>query len=234
MEQATSENERKAWKSVAPRALKVKDFYELAEKLAEMGPRVFKQLCHNPQGTGGAVELLEVHQALVKQFAKIVDYLLLFDNAKMGKPEILNDFSFFRRLRGKMVNADLTPQEQGENPFVFDEETAKLSTELAHDMKMIETMIQKFAHPNPTLNAMNIKLSDFVRTTTEDEAKMTPEMLGTMATVCQKMLDNPDLLNKLKNVATESFILRVLVGLAILYDHVAPEGAFVKGKLQLL
>ena len=46
------------------------------------------------------------------------------------------------------------------------------------------------------------------------------------------MLSDPVLLKK-KNVnnRTELFILRVMVGLIILYDHVHSEGAFAKGNI---
>ena len=46
------------------------------------------------------------------------------------------------------------------------------------------------------------------------------------------MLSDPELL-KAKNVnnRTELFILRVMVGLIILYDHVHSEGAFAKGNI---
>ena len=48
------------------------------------------------------------------------------------------------------------------------------------------------------------------------------------------MLSDPELLKK-KNVnnRTELFILRVMVGLIILYDHVHSEGAFAKGNCNI-
>ncbi len=45
----------------------------------------------------GLFERLDAHQALVKQFAKILDFVLKFDEAKMTTPAVQNDFSYYRR-----------------------------------------------------------------------------------------------------------------------------------------
>lgn len=56
-------------------------------------------------------------------------------------------------------------------------------------------------------------------------------MLSVMAKVCQKMLEMPELKSRLRYEETELFILRVMVAIIILYDHVHPTGAFAKGGL---
>ncbi|EDX09980.1 GD12856 [Drosophila simulans] len=50
-----------------------------------------------------------------------------------------------------------------------------------------------------------------------------------MAKVCLRMLENPKLLQQIEREDTKMLVLRVMVGLVILYDHVHPEGAFVRG-----
>ena len=62
-------------------------------------------------------------------------------------------------------------------------------------------------------------------------SNMTTDLLSTMAKVCLKMLESPELREKIGEKKTEQFVLRVMVGLVILYDHVHKEGAFVKGNL---
>ena len=47
--------------------------------------------------------------------------------------------------------------------------------------------------------------------------------------VCQTMMGTPDLRYRIDNEETRLFVLRVMVGLIILYDRVRPDGAFVKG-----
>ena len=206
----------------------------MSHKLASVGPKFFTKICTQSQSTGGVVELLEVHQALVKQFAKVVDYVMFLDNLKMSKPEINNDFSFFRRLRTKMTKIDITPEVATDNPdnnqFVFDDKVSQQANDLASEMKLINIMTEMFAKPTPFLSTFTQALSKFVKDSEQIVAERTPQMLGTMATVCQKMLDNQELRSKMKNITTEPFIVRVVVGLVILYDHVDPKGVFVKSK----
>lgn len=228
-ENATVENEKYAWKCVAPRALKLKECFDMSHKLASVGPKIFTKICTQSQSTGGVVELLEFHQALVKQFAKVVDYVMFLDNLKMSKPEINNDFSFFRRLRMKMTKIDITPEVATDNnQFVFDDKVSQQANDLASEMKLINIMTEMFAKPTPFLSTFTQALSKFVKDSEQIVAERTPQMLGTMATVCQKMLDNQELRSKMKNITTEPFIVRVVVGLVILYDHVDPKGVFVK------
>ena len=228
-EEATPANEKAAWKAVAPRALKVKEAYDLSNALASVGPKIFTKICDQSQSTGTVVELLEVHQALVKQIARVIDYVMFFDNVKMSKPEINNDFSFFRRLMTKMARLDNTPEVTSEeNPFKFDDQVMQKASALGTNMKTVNMMTTMFAQPTPFLSTFSEVLTKFVKQNEGDVASLTPEMLATMATVCQKMLENPALRSKMKNIATEPFIVRVLVGLIILYDHVDPKGVFVK------
>lgn len=41
-------------------------------------------------------------QALAKQFAEILHFVLKFDDLKMNNPAIQNDFSYYRRTLSKM------------------------------------------------------------------------------------------------------------------------------------
>ena len=43
------------------------------------------------------------------------------------------------------------------------------------------------------------------------------------------MLDTPELRSRIQQQETEKFIIRVMVALIILYDHIHPTGAFAKG-----
>ena len=52
-----------------------------------------------------ARDILTQHQALVKQFAKILDFALEFDEFKMLKPGIQNDFFFYKRIMNKMTKS---------------------------------------------------------------------------------------------------------------------------------
>merc|ERR1712029_1752 len=91
-----------------------------------------------------------------------------------------------------------------------------------------------FAYPTPFLKALVESLTAFVSENSR-ACTLTVDILGTMFKVClrlcqlnpQEVPENPDY--KLDKT-TKLFIIRVMVGLVILYDHVNdPNGAFGKG-----
>lgn len=49
-----------------------------------------------------------------------------------------------------------------------------------------------------------------------------------MAKVCLRMLEKDKLLQQIEREETQLLVLRVMVGLVILYDHVHPDGVFVR------
>ncbi|CAL7940791.1 unnamed protein product [Xylocopa violacea] len=171
----TEECQRKAYLTVAPLVAKLKRFYEFSLELEKVVPKILGQLC---SGNLSPTQHLETQQALVKQLAEILEFVLKFDEHKMKTPAIQNDFSYYRRT---LTRASLVRQE---------------SADLVNE---------DVARENIT------------------------ETLGTMAKVCLRMLENPNLLAQFQREETQLFVLRVMVGLVILYDHVHPQGAFVKG-----
>ncbi|XP_053999007.1 CYFIP-related Rac1 interactor B isoform X2 [Hylaeus anthracinus] len=173
----TEECQRKAYLTVAPLVAKLKRFYEFSLELERVVPKILGQLC---SGNLSPTQHLETQQALVKQLAEILEFVLKFDEHKMKTPAIQNDFSYYRRT---LTRASLTRQDNAEKDLVNED----------------------VARENIT------------------------ETLGTMAKVCLRMLENPNLLAQFQREETQLFVLRVMVGLVILYDHVHPQGAFVKG-----
>lgn len=62
-------------------------------------PRILWELCSGPLSP---TQHLETQQALVKQFAEILDFVLKFDDMKMTNPAIQNDFSYYRRTVSRL------------------------------------------------------------------------------------------------------------------------------------
>lgn len=239
---STPETEEKAWKTIVPLVIKLKHFYEFSSKLEIIVPDIMNLLCNFPrkksQGeerricAGRAEENnyfsaiaahVEEYQSIVKQFAKLLEFVLIFDECKMETPALQNDFSYYRRTSQRMRNANRLSSVNPEGSAIQD---------IANDLplEMANHMSFFYAEASPMLQKMSKAMSDFVKDNSAALGKTATDMLGMMATVCQKMLSDPELLKK-KNVnnRTELFILRVMVGLIILYDHVHSEGAFAKG-----
>ncbi|ROT73203.1 CYFIP-related Rac1 interactor B [Penaeus vannamei] len=204
--------QRRAWETVTPLVQKLKQFYLFSNDIEVIVPRILAELC-GPEVT--PTQHLETQQALVKQFAEILEFTLKFDELKMTTPAIQNDFSYYRRtvMRGKLESNNGT--DPGEDDVTIDHQ-------LANKMSLF------YANSTPMLKILSEATSKFVTEHKEIPLENTTETLGTMAKVCQRMLENPDLIARFRREETQLFILRVMVALIILYDHVHPHGAFVK------
>lgn len=202
--------QRKAWDTVVPLVIRLKSFYQFSKKLENVIPRLLTVLCCGPLTP---YEHLQTQQALVKQFAEILDFVLKFDSLKMTNPSVQNDFSYYRRTMSRIRIAN---EDRGSNKF-------EPSNEEANMMSLF------YAQATPMLKVVSDATSQFVKNNGDKSINNTTETLATMAKVCQKMIENVDFRSRFLNEQdTVSFILRVMVGVIILYDHVHPEGAFVK------
>ncbi|CAE1314311.1 Protein FAM49 homolog,Protein FAM49B,Protein FAM49A [Acanthosepion pharaonis] len=101
------EYQEKAWSAVYPMVLKLKEFYEFSISLENVIPVLLRELCSSNLTSR---QHLETQQALFKQFAEILDFVLKFDDLKMTTPAIQNDFSYYRRTvsRKRMANESLS------------------------------------------------------------------------------------------------------------------------------
>lgn len=199
----------KAWEAVLPLVSKLKQFYYFSQSLEEVVPRILWELCSGPRTPR---EHLETQQALVKQFAEILDFVLKFDDLKMTNPAIQNDFSYYRRTVSRLRLANQENIEDG----------LEVPNELANHMSLF------YAHATPMLKVLSDATTRFVSENKDLPIENTTETLGTMAKVCQRMVDNREICSRFKNEETILFVLRVMVGVIILYDHVHPQGAFTK------
>ncbi len=237
---------------------KLRSFFEFSLRLEEVVPDLLNALC-NPAADhvdeeeddeaaaatavaadadeGAALsrqalfERLDERQALVKQFAKILDFVLKFDEAKMTTPAVQNDFSYYRRTVQRNRNsiststgASSSTEEEEKLQRLREQQRSALPADLANKMSLF------FAHATPLLNKLGEVTGGFVASCGPRVASNATDTLSVVAKVCQKMLEDKDLKSRLRRAETEAFITRVMVGTVILYDHVHPTGAFAKGK----
>ncbi|XP_075225691.1 CYFIP-related Rac1 interactor B [Lycorma delicatula] len=208
----TEETQHRAWVTVVPLVTKLKRFFDFSLELEEVVPKILGELC---SGAMTPTQHLETQQALVKQFAEILEFVLKFDEYKMKTPAIQNDLSYYRRTVSRMRIF----RDQGDNTLP---RLPDVSTEVANRMSLF------YAHATPMLKVLSEATSRFVQENTEIPIENTTETLSTMAKVCLRMLESPSLIAQFQREETQLFVLRVMVGLVILYDHVHPHGAFVK------
>lgn len=199
-----------AWEGVCPLVVQLKKYYEFSLLLENNVPLLLEALCSNDMT---AKEHLEKQQALVKQLAEILDFVLKFDDLKMTNPVIQNDFSYYRRTqsRRRMVTSDRIEEEEECVPH-----------EMANRMSLF------YANSTPMLKMLSDTTSTFVSQHKEIPVENTTDCLSTMANICRVMIENPEYCSRFQNEETKLFCLRVMVGVIILYDHVHPVGAFAK------
>lgn len=205
----SDEYQEKAWDAVCPLVLQLKKYYEFSIALENVVPQLLRALCSNDITPK---EHLETQQALFKQFAEMLDFVLKFDDLKMSNPAIQNDFSYYRRTLSRMKmnpNGDIDRQ-------------LDVTSEMANRMSLF------YAHATPMLRMLSDATTRFVSENKDLPVENTTDCLSTMASICRVMIENPTYRTKFSNDETTLFCLRVMVGVIILYDHVHPIGAFCK------
>ncbi|TPX57770.1 hypothetical protein PhCBS80983_g03589 [Powellomyces hirtus] len=80
------ETEEAAWAAVCPAVLKLREYYEFAQRLEEAFPRLLAFLC-----TGDVMQNLEVRQATAKQMADVLHFVSLFDELKAQQNLVVPD-----------------------------------------------------------------------------------------------------------------------------------------------
>jgi len=223
MSKPSPETERIAWDAVVPNMFKLKEFWDFSKRMGPIVTNIFKKLC--APGASSLVERLDSHQALVKQLAKILDGVFKLDEFKMVNSGMSNDISYFRR------KSQALGRKMGrENQRI----SATYDNIDALDFDTTNNISLFFADPTPFLKALVQSVTTFVHDNT-GACNVTVDILGTMFKVCLKLSvlepsEMPENADFKLDAVNKLFIIRVMVGLVILYDHVNdPNGAFAKG-----
>lgn len=180
------EAQEKAWNAVIPLVEKLKRSFDHSMELERVVPKLLGELVG---GNRTPRQHLEEQQALVKQLAQILEFVLKFDENKMKTPSIQNDFSYYRRVVSRQR---------------ADSSIKVIPSDVANRMSLF------YAHATPMLKVLSDTTSKFVEQRTS-ETENTTETLGTMAKVCLRMLENPNLLKQFKQEETQLLVLRVMV-----------------------
>ncbi|KAK5574939.1 hypothetical protein RB653_010193 [Dictyostelium firmibasis] len=194
------ETEDAAWEAVLPSVDQLQEFYDFSLELETCFPKLLVALCKNDPKSS-----LSNQQALAKQLADIFDFVLKFDDAKMVNPAIQNDFSYYRRTLNRMK---LSKKDAN----------IKIRDELANRMSLF------FAYPTPMMKVLSETTVKFLSQDTTVPRENVTTALATMANVCHDMVEK----KKFNNEEINMFCLRAMVGSIILFDHIHPQGAFVK------
>jgi len=196
-----------AWDAVCPLVTKLKVFYDYSSEVEKMLPLILQELCQEDPA-----KALETKQALSRQCAEILSFVLKFDDLKMNTPAIQNDFSYYRRTLSR-----LKMQDPGSD------DSAVVNNEEANRMSLF------YAYPTPMLRCVSEATTKFVSENKAIPIENTTTCLAMMSTLCRIMAETPAYYERFTEKDTIQFCQRVMVASVILYDHVHLHGAFKKG-----
>jgi hypothetical protein len=188
----------RAFNSLLPNIALIKDAYDLAARLGQELPRLLSFLIARKGELRG-------HQVLLKQLADVLEFASAWDLAKMLKPAIQNDFSYYRRYYNKMA-----PRVVASGIKVQEAEAGLISMFIAQSLPMT-VMVE---------NA--IKASD--RGSGSGSAGSGGEavqLIGILANVTCDLAWRQELPED-----TRQYAMRVMASAMVIYDRVSATGVF--------
>jgi len=183
-----------AWEQVSASVDKLYEFYSFSQQLDKIWPQIIEQVCI-VDTTKGVTDNLNI----VAQLSHIFSFVFHFDEAKMLNPAIQNDFSYYRRVLGRMKDK---------------KQKMKVDEELANKMSFF------FAYPTPMMKIM-------IDSTSQIDKSERPRIvlgLSMIANVCHSNITTNSALLP-DNIM---LLLCAMTGSIILVDHLREEGAFDK------
>lgn len=198
MTAATPENELAAFEKLLGSVEQQKRIYDLSIRLRELAPELLSALS---APTDERKVSLEDQQALAKQLAHLFDFVLGFDQLRMSRPSVPNDFSFYRRLLPKFA--------KHEGVVVQDEDAAQMAMFTAQHIPMLHSLQGAVSTERDKRPA---EWGDSVNT-----------VLACMANSCLEMMRSGAFESRDVNLLAA----RAMVGCIVLYDNLRPLGVFV-------
>jgi len=135
-------SEAECFEQVVPNILALQEFYQFSQRLADLVERILVRLSDENN------EYVFSHQALSKQYAELMSYIIDWDFKKMVKSNLQNDLAFYRRcLERQKAKVDIP---------VSHEHTNWISMMLAQSLPMM------WAVGNKLKMRANVKLAQTV------------------------------------------------------------------------
>ena len=183
----------RAFNSLLPNIALIKDAYDLAARLGQELPRLLAFLIAR-KGK------LRDHQVLLKQLSDVLEFASAWDLAKMMRPAIQNDFSYYRRYFNKMA-----PRVVASGIKVQEAEAGLISMFIAQSLPMTVTVE----------NA--IKASE----RGSGSGGEAVQLIGILANVTCDLAWRQELPED-----TRQYAMRVMASAMVIYDRVSATGVF--------
>jgi len=191
-----AQTDENCWRALVPSVEILKTFFDFSEDLTQVLPKLLNALFSGDQNQN-----LSTQQALAKQLADILDFVLRFDDAKMQNPAIQNDFSYYRRSLNKGTRKN----------------EVKIKDDLANRMSLF------FAYPTPMLKVITDTTLAVVKGGTIQKTDVVNGFI-LLANVCLEMNQN----HQFDKKETNLFCLRAMTASIVIVDHLDENGVFHK------
>jgi len=205
----SAENDIAAWNQVVPAVIMLKDLFDYyaSVKACLIGSISF--ICRDDPFIS-----LPENLATAKQIVQMFDFIIRFDELKMGKASIQNDFSFYRRTMNRMrQNNHLLNNNNNPDAPRVDIQAPPVNDETANKMSLF------FAYPNPFTKAL---IDEFMKNLAIGTKENVCRTFAIVANACRAMAERG-------NDREEIFrLFRAMVAAILFYDACFPQGVFVK------
>eukprot|EP01083_Nonionella_stella_P087527 243566_1 len=203
--------ELKAFEKVKANAAIMYEFYLTSRELKEVVPRAIQAIGRIfKAGAAPAGEHpLVVEARIFEKLAEILDYVLCFDELKMQRPGVQNDFSYYRRALSKKEIIECMDERD-------------IDSEAASQISLF------IAQHTPFMTAVEQEVTA-VYNESDNENGNVNDVLAAFTNACWALLKY----RKIPETEPEKqkLFLRAMVGGVVLYDHVEPEGSFIARSL---
>eukprot|EP00611_Tribonema_gayanum_P010163 TRINITY_DN2008_c0_g1_i1.p1 TRINITY_DN2008_c0_g1~~TRINITY_DN2008_c0_g1_i1.p1 ORF type:complete len:307 (-),score=57.19 TRINITY_DN2008_c0_g1_i1:1051-1971(-) len=187
--------QRAAFDALLPNVERIASFHATSQTLAALLPRLLLRLSE--------LHTIVDRPQLVRQVVAMLAYVLEWDQAKMMRPQIQNDFAFYKRLMPRMVaSSDYTLEQL----TVSDRHAGTISMFIAENMPL------------------TVALSTALRDNTT--ASRTANIIAQVANLCCGTVARAD---GYRQDATLRQLLLGMTSAVVLYDRITIEGVFARG-----
>ena len=197
----STENDITAWNAVVPAVNMLKDFFDYYSAFKD---GLLKLLIYVSKEDPKTV--LQENLGVTRLIVSMLDFIIKFDELKMGKASIQNDFSFYRRSMNRMKRGAVE----------LNVSSPPVNDEVANRMSLF------FAYPNPFTKA----LIDELQRNKDIPRDELVQVFGLIANACKENAnknESNDPTRKEKNFV----LFRSMVAAIMFYDYTSPVGVFV-------
>jgi len=202
-----------AWNSLVPMVASLLKLKKMTDSLNEEVPEILSKMWGQKvsRESLALIDIFRKNMFLVVQLGKILDYAMRFDALKMNAPTIPNDISYVKRQNTIRTKRNCN----NDNP----ENREVLAT---HNL---EQLSMYYILPTPALKNIIDTVTNFFRNDNSKETSL--DLIVSFGNICIKILSS-DLKSNYQRFGTIGMIQRMMVASSLLYDHLHPDGVFVK------